>query len=121
MAWDVGNGKGSQFSVKLSDKTPNFSEMWEKSTNNRMASTNQLDNTIYVGGMGSLRFVVAGNMTMKEGDTRHFRLRLSLVPDKIDVWGWVKYYRYVKKFLTANYRVSQYQLGFFKRILLPQK
>ena len=77
-----------------------------------MASTNQLDNTIYVGGLASLRFVAAANMTMNDGDTTHYRLRVSFVPANIgkifglllglqvlrtfviaDVWGWVKYYR----------------------------
>ena len=58
-----------------------------------MASTNQLSNTIYVGGMAQLRFVAAANMSMDDGDTLHYKLRLSLVPPNIDVWGWVKYYR----------------------------
>ena len=73
IAWEVGNGIESQFSVKLSDQVPSYQDMWEKSQNNRMASTNQLDNTIYVGGMSNLRFVVAANMTMNEGDTLHYR------------------------------------------------
>lgn len=93
LAWQVGNGIESQFSLKLSDEEPTFEDMWAKSSNNRMASTNQLDNTVYVGGMAQLRFVAAANMTMNEGDTLHYRLRVSLVPSNIDVWGWVKYYR----------------------------
>jgi hypothetical protein len=42
---------------------------------------------------GFFRFVVAANMTMNEGDILHYRLRVSVVPPNIDVWGWVKYYR----------------------------
>lgn len=48
-----------------------------------MASTNQLDNTIYVGGLAALRFVAAANMTMNDGDTTHYRLRVSFVPANI--------------------------------------
>ena len=48
-----------------------------------MASTNQLDNTIYVGGLASLRFVAAANMTMNDGETTHYRLRVSFVPANI--------------------------------------
>ena len=73
----------SRFSVRLGEEEPSFESLWQKSTNNRMASTNQLDNTIYVGGLSMLRFVVAANMTMNDGDTSHYRLRVSLVPAKI--------------------------------------
>ena len=93
VAWEVGNGIESRFTVKLSDDEPSFEDMWQKTKDNKMASTNQLDNTVYVGGISKLRFVAAANMTMNEGDTLHYRLRLSLVPSNIDVWGWVKYYR----------------------------
>jgi len=93
VAWEVGNGIDSRFTVKLGDRVPEFQEMWEKSKNNKMATTNQLSNTIYVGGMAQLRFVAAANMSMDDGDTLHYKLRLSIVPPNIDVWGWVKYYR----------------------------
>ena len=82
-----------RFTVKLGNRVPEFQEMWAKSKDNKMASTNQLSNTIYVGGMSQLRFEAAANMSMDEGDTLHYKLRLSLVPPNIDVWGWVKYYR----------------------------
>jgi len=93
VAWEVGNGIDSRFTVKLGNRVPEFQEMWAKSKDNKMASTNQLSNTIYVGGMSQLRFEAAANMSMDEGDTLHYKLRLSLVPPNIDVWGWVKYYR----------------------------
>ena len=85
-----------------------------------MASTNQLDNTIYVGGLSGLRFVAAANMTMNGGDTMHYRLRVSFVPANIgnfqvyfhglflkslsfaDVWGWVKYYREPHELTTGK-------------------
>jgi len=92
LGWDVGNGIESKFSVRLGLDEPSYESLWQKSKNNRMASTNQLDNTIYVGGLASLRFVAAANMTMNDGDTTHYRLRVSFVPANIDVWGWVKYY-----------------------------
>lgn len=93
LGWDVGNGIESKFSVRLGLDEPSYESLWQKSKNNRMASTNQLDNTIYVGGLAALRFVAAANMTMNDGDTTHYRLRVSFVPANIDVWGWVKYYR----------------------------
>ena len=72
-----------RFSVRLGDDEPTYESLWQKSTHNRMASTNQLDNTIYAGGLATLRFVAIANMTMNEGDTSHYRLRVSLVPAKI--------------------------------------
>ena len=36
--------------------------MWDKSQDNRMASTNDLENTIYVGGMSALRYVQSNQM-----------------------------------------------------------
>ena len=69
--------------MRLGDDEPTYETLWHKSTNNRMASTNQLDNTIYAGGLSTLRFVAIANMTMNEGDTSHYRLRVSLVPAKI--------------------------------------
>ena len=75
VGWDVGNGIESKFTVKISDSPPTFHQLWEKSKDNKMASTNQLDNTVYVGGMTKLRFVAAANMTMNEGDTLHYQLR----------------------------------------------
>ena len=93
LAWEIGNGIGSRFSVQLSDTLPQFKEMWAKNKYSDRAMSNNLDDTIYVGDMHKLRFIVAANMTMNEGDTLHYRLRVSLVPSNIDVWGWVKYYR----------------------------
>jgi len=108
VAWEVGNGIDSRFTVKLGNRVPEFQEMWAKSKDNKMASTNQLSNTIYVGGMSQLRFEAAANMSMDEGDTLHYKLRLSLVPPNIDVWGWVKYYR--EPFEAAQQQEKEKQL-----------
>ena len=68
--------------------------MWAKNNYVDRAQSNNLDDTVYIGEMHKkLLFLVVANMTMNEGDTLHYRLRVSLVPSNIDVWGWVKYYR----------------------------
>jgi hypothetical protein len=66
VSWEVGNGIESKFAVKLSDKVPSFSDMWIKSSNNGLASTNQLDNTVYIGGIPKLRFVSVFNIRRRK-------------------------------------------------------
>ena len=65
--------------MKLGDKVPRFEDLWVKSTDNKMASSSQLDDTIYVGGISQLRAVVAANMTMNEGETLHYRYLQSIL------------------------------------------
>ena len=68
--------------------------MWAKNNYVDRAQSNNLDDTVYIGEMHKkLLFLVVANMTMNEGDTLHYRLRVSLVPNNIDVWSWVKWYR----------------------------
>ena len=94
IAWEIGNGIGSRFSVQLSDVLPQFKEMWAKNNYVDRAQSNNLDDTVYIGEMHKkLLFLVVANMTMNEGDTLHYRLRVSLVPNNVDVWSWVKWYR----------------------------
>lgn len=90
VAWDVGNGRQSRFSISLGNPVPGFSDMWNGAANRPVSD--QLDDTIYAGG-GAIRMLAVANMTMNEGDILHYRLRVALVPAKIDVWGWVKYFR----------------------------
>ena len=68
-----------------------------------MASTNQLDNTIYVGGLASLRFVAAANMTMNDGDTTHYRLRVSFVPANIGkIFGLLFRFKFFRLFCQCR-------------------
>lgn len=91
VAWDVGADR-NRFAASLGDFVPSFDEMWQESDTGRLQSRTVEDKNEMIR-MADSRTTVVARMRRGSRSDLHRRLELLVVPQKVDVWGWVKYYK----------------------------
>ena len=91
VAWDL-DGKSTKIAISLGDIVPDFGDMWDKTENHMLItrSTFELDKLLRV---ADSRTTVAAKLTRDETNPNHLKLIVSIIPQNVDVWGWVSYFK----------------------------
>ncbi len=91
-AWDVkrGGGERQTFAVSLGDFVPDFDDAFVERTGGRLESKVGRETGRAVA-VADLRTTAAARMT-RRGEM-HYMLKVTLVPQNVDIWFWTKYFK----------------------------
>ena len=107
IGWKLDQRDGhSKFALGLGDIVPAFADLWDTREAGRLVSrsTNRLNHWIK---LSDGHVTVAAKATRSEEAPFHYKLHLTVVPQKMDVFSWVKYFKEDKEDAAHQAKRSQ--------------
>ena len=93
LAWDIKADQETKLAVALGDFVPQYDQMWETRKTGRLI-TEMEDRLERMVVLADSRVTVAAKLERaKHKKPQHYKMIVTIIPQRIDVWGWVKYFK----------------------------
>ena len=90
VAWRAREGKPPEIALALGEVVPKFDDMWRPRSSSTLALKTSDDGSVLM--LADSWTTVAVRLSKPSMKTPHYDVTLSVIPQNVDAWGWIKYY-----------------------------